>query len=261
MVMEKQLRVLVIGSTPYIIDAQARCLRQYNDMDTVISFSQLRKGEGHYTGSFNRTGKWISPGDPLKDPLLEVILPERLLQEAGQLTNLDKADLNTLSHHKDWGFYMGDEETALRFSGKLPHIELAGSDFTVDWRLKELRETNEPWNRIQLDGLEMSDSGEHYLCFYDTDAHETINDISEILARPEKVVLLEIPYEVALDPVAVAREYGIGDIELLPEHPVKMYQKAKVTALSAEMTSRITLLQHSSGKRAEGWERPDQNER
>jgi hypothetical protein len=261
MVMEKQLSVLVIGSTPYIIDAHAQCLRQYNDMDMVISFSQLAKGEGYYTGSFQRTGKWIRPGDPAKEPLLEVILPDRLLQDAGQLTNPDKADLNTLSHHKGWGFYIGDEETALRFSGKLPHIELAGSDFTVDWRLKELREMNEPWNRIQLDGLEMSDSGEHYLCFYNTDAHKTTNDISEILARPEKVVLLEIPYEVELDPVAVAREYGIGDIELLPEHPVKMYQKAKVTALSAEMTSRITLLHYPSANRAEGWERPDRNER
>ena len=40
-----------------------------------------------------------------------------------------------------------------RLAGLLPHIDLAGTDFIVDWRLKELREKDAPWNRIKLKSL------------------------------------------------------------------------------------------------------------
>jgi hypothetical protein len=43
--------------------------------------------------------------------------------------------------------------------------------------------------------------------------------------------VLEIPYEIKLDPVAVAREYGIGEIDLLTDHPFQMKLAAKVTPL------------------------------
>ncbi|WP_345209335.1 hypothetical protein [Mucilaginibacter gynuensis] len=31
---------------------------------------------------------------------------------------------------------------AARRAGKLPHIDINGTDFTIDWRLKELRQTD-----------------------------------------------------------------------------------------------------------------------
>jgi hypothetical protein len=37
---------------------------------------------------------------------------------------------------------------------------------------------------------------------------------------------------IQLDPIAVAREYGIGETDLLNDHPFQMNLKAKVTPLS-----------------------------
>ncbi len=120
----------------------------------------------------------------------------------------------------------------IRLSGKLPHIDLAGTDFTVDWRLRQLRETEEPWKHISLDNLEMDESGEAYLCFYHTLTHEVFIPEEDIKELPVNVVVMEIPYELKLDPVAVARDLGIGETDLLDEHPIQQTLVAKVTPLS-----------------------------
>ncbi|MBT2560115.1 hypothetical protein J7E50_02620 [Pedobacter sp. ISL-68] len=109
----------------------------------------------------------------------------------------------------------------LRSAGTLPHIDINGTDFTIDWRLKELRETASPWNNINLKNMEMSRSGEQYLCFYDTVNHREWDFDPDITAPPENVVLLEIPYEVKLDPYAVAREYGIDPAEFISDYPIE----------------------------------------
>lgn len=38
----------------------------------------------------------------------------------------------------------------IRLSGKLPHIDLAGTDSTIDWRLRQMRETEAPWKHISF---------------------------------------------------------------------------------------------------------------
>ncbi len=148
------------------------------------------------------------------------------------LTDDFKRDLNTSSKIQEWGFYLSGRDTALRLSGMLPHIDLAGTDFTIDWRLKELRETEFPWKNISLRNMEMSDSGEEYLCFYNTETHELFEPDESLFELPEHIVVLEIPNEIKLDPVAAAREYGIGETDLLTDHPIQMTSAAKVTLLS-----------------------------
>lgn len=120
----------------------------------------------------------------------------------------------------------------IRLAGKLPHIDLAGTDFTVDWRLKEMRETELPWKNISFDDLEMDDHGDNYLCFFDTEIHELYMPPGNLLKLPDNVVVLEIPNEVKLDPVAVARQYGSDLNELLKEHPIQETLKAKLWPLS-----------------------------
>jgi hypothetical protein len=120
----------------------------------------------------------------------------------------------------------------IRLSGVLPHIDLAGTDFTIDWRLRQLRETNQPWNHINLEEMEMDEFGKAYLCFYDIINHEIYIPDESITELPEDVVVLEIPYELKLDPVAVARDYGIGETDLLGEHPIQQTLAAKVSPLS-----------------------------
>ena len=119
-----------------------------------------------------------------------------------------------------------------RLSGVLPHIDLAGTDFTVDWRLKELRETDAPWNHIDLEYMEMSDSGEEYICLYDTEHHILYSPDENITELPKNVVMLEIPNELALDPVAVARTFEMNESTFLNDYPIQENLKATVKPLT-----------------------------
>lgn len=227
---------LVIGAAPFIIDPVKRELVQFNNNDHIIRFDDLKEEDGYYSAKFDKnrdklSTEWLEFGKDYYH-ILNVIIPAPIIDAPGSLTPEFIQDLNHLGHDKEWGFYLADHDTALRLSGMLPHIDLAGTDFTIDWCLKELRETDEPWNRISLKDMDMSDSGEEYLCFYNTDTHELFEPDEDLFEMPENVVVLEIPYEVKLDPVAVAREYGIGETDLLPDHPFQMKLTAKVTPLS-----------------------------
>lgn len=234
--MEQELEIIAFGAIPFVIDREKHEFRQFNRPDNIIKFEDLKKEEGYYSASFNKNANYLSIArlklSPDNEDHLDVSLPAPIIDSPELLTDNFKHDLNISSNHQEWGFYLSDHATALRLSGMLPHIDLAGTDFTIDWRLKQLRETEEPWKNISLKEMEMSDSGEEYLCFFHTETHELFEPDENLFDLPDKVVVLEIPYEIKLDPVAVAREYGIGETDLLTDHPFQMKLVAKVTPLS-----------------------------
>jgi len=71
-----------------------------------------------------------------------------------------------------------------------------------------MRDIAQPWKSISFDDFEMDDYGDKYLCFFNTETHELYMPPDDLMELPENVVVLEIPNELHLDPVAVAREYG-----------------------------------------------------
>lgn len=125
-----------------------------------------------------------------------------------------------------------DERLATRLKGVLPHIDLDGTDFTIDWRLRELRETDSPWNKLDFNVMDMAESGEEYYCLYNAADHTHYPFDDTITQLPENVVLLEIPYEVKLDPVAVAREYHIDPHDFVSKNPISANLKATVKPIA-----------------------------
>jgi predicted ABC-type ATPase len=119
-----------------------------------------------------------------------------------------------------------------RLAGALPTINLAGTEFTIDWRLRELRESAAPWNKISFENPAMSESGDRYLCLYNTQKHTLYQVSNNIKSLPKNVVMLEIPYELKLDPVAVARERNIDTTEFVRNHPIQAELTAVVKPLS-----------------------------
>ena len=233
--MTTEKTLLIIGSAPFIIDSKQREFRRFNRPENKIPFEDLKNEGAFYSHRY--TGKAIGVYekidlDNLLDVNIDLIIPALILESNGLMTTALQNDLNLMSQKEGWGFFLGDDNLAMRLSGKLPHIDLAGTDFTIDWRLKELRETELPWKHISLRDMEMSDNGEEYLCFYNTETHELFEPDEKLLELPENVVVLEIPNEVKLDPVAVAREHGMEATGLLNEHPLQMQLAAKVTPLA-----------------------------
>jgi hypothetical protein len=124
------------------------------------------------------------------------------------------------------------ELIAWRLAGKLPHIDINGTDFTIDIRLGELRESPAPWNRIDISEMETAPDSDDRLFFYHTREHnEWIMD-DGITELPKHVVLVALPNELILDPVAAARKVGFDDEEFLAEYPILQNLKAGVTPLS-----------------------------
>ncbi|MBD1385848.1 hypothetical protein IDJ75_11205 [Mucilaginibacter rigui] len=124
------------------------------------------------------------------------------------------------------------ELIAWRLAGKLPHIDINGTDFTIDIRLDELRETQAPWNRIDISDMETAPDSDDRLFFYHTKEHTPWELKDEITEVPEHVVLVALPPELILDPVAAARKVGFNDEEFLQEHPIRQYIKAGITPLA-----------------------------
>lgn len=144
-----------------------------------------------------------------------------------------------------------------RASGILPHIEIAGIDFTVDWRLFELRETDAPWNHIRLDYIDLSDDGEWYLLLFDTATHQVFDFHDEVTEVPDTVVFLQIPDETKLDPVALARQFRVDPLEFIQEHPILPSLKAMAIPLSE--TNIPALVAQNRRRMENGWNDIDED--
>ena len=87
-----------------------------------------------------------------------------------------------------------------RIGGKLPEIDIAGTMFFVEVRLRELRSDFRLMKRINLDKLETGPDGESYRFAYDTNLKEQVNIDPGIMEWPKEVVIVEIPGDLKLDP-------------------------------------------------------------
>jgi hypothetical protein len=115
--------------------------------------------------------------------------------------------------------------------GILPEIDIVGHSYTVDLRLNELRNVGFPSKKLSLDEMVTSPDGKHYLFFYDRESRTILHASSDMLTLPKNAVLVTIPDEMGLDPVGVARKYGLGDEYFLKMHPYEKGPKAKITSM------------------------------
>ncbi len=147
--------------------------------------------------------------------------------------------------------YSDSELLDRRLSGILPRIDIAGQQFIVDWKQRELRMESDPGKCIGLNGMPMSEDGERYLCLYDFKANTVLHFTDRTIEMPQNMVALEIPSELKLDPVGVARECGLADTFMLDRYPILRDLKARVilpedTALPDMIRQNITRLEQGT---------------
>ncbi|UOE47809.1 hypothetical protein MTO98_25705 [Mucilaginibacter sp. SMC90] len=147
--------------------------------------------------------------------------------------------------------------TLRRLAGKLPRIDIGGIDFTVDWHLQQLRETEKPWNRLNIRDMELFTDGDGYVSYYHVFNHELFQMDDDPVELPAHVMLLQIPNEIILDPIGAAREHGLGDLELLREFPILEVIKGNLISLSETALPEIVAqnaakLQRDAGTRRIG---------
>lgn len=124
-----------------------------------------------------------------------------------------------------------DAETKRKL-GILPQIEIAGEHFFIDLRLQELRHVRDFTPILSLKKFTLTEDSEQYWAFYHLMLRQIIDIDPKLTEFPDNVILIKIPNELGLDPIGAARIYGIDDVEVLKEYPIRENLKAEVVPLS-----------------------------
>lgn len=229
--MQKILPQVIIAGTAFLIDAAKEELRDAADTGNSIPFDKLKDEGGYFTMLYDVNSKniWTNlvAADEKNDHLRKIILPALILSKNQAISDELARSINQQSSERNWGIYAVNGKLARRLAGELPGINIDGSRFIVDWRLKELRDANDVSRKIDLSRLDMNEEGTEYVCLYNTKSKEVIYNAGAYQAD-DHVAILRIPYELKLDPVAVARQYGLKETELLEKFPMQEVLNARL---------------------------------
>lgn len=231
--MKRQLPIYIIEGTRFIVDVQQGELRQEDRPENVISFEDMQYKESHYTFEYDRSTNTL-PFSLTADPknIIEVQVPPMVKLDPEGMAEKYKVPVTSLQDKTDFDVIIDKELLQERLNGKLPIINIAGHDFIIDFRLKELRPKDDFSTSIRLHDLHYSLYEEKYLAFYHIASHRVIDiDSARIKELPQGVVQIEIPFERKLDPVAAAREYGTNYKDMLIKYPIHKNLEAKVTPI------------------------------
>ena len=220
---------LFIDHVHFKMDMEHSRLYQESDPENTISLDSLKDEGGYYSCLFDKAGSNLFHGvvgtvDDLSN-VLPVVIPKEVFD--GDKNMLDS--INFESQISQWHIYLADEETMQRLHGVLPEIDIAGQDYIVDLNLGELIHSEDPKERINLKRLVPSPDGTEYHGFYNVKTGsfaEPLSGDEDI----EELMLVQIPYELKLDPIGVARQRGLKDTELIMVHPRRDRLKATIVA-------------------------------
>lgn len=123
-------------------------------------------------------------------------------------------------------------ELQQRIAGKLPQIEIVGTMFFVDVRLRELRADYGLKSKIGLDKLEIGPDGESYRFAFNTETKQMVEIDRKITEWPKNVLIIEIPGDVKLDSYSVAIKNGLDPVAFVKTHPIERELKAKIIPIS-----------------------------
>ena len=123
-------------------------------------------------------------------------------------------------------------------SRKLPEFTIGGTVFTVDARIYEFREKEEPWNKIPMDDF-LEDAPTNIL--FDTQAKKIYEGSTSVNVRPAHVEMIKIPPLVELDPVGLARHYNLDD---------DVFKKTVVVKLTTPYLEGLEQNKRSRGKKS-----------
>lgn len=225
--------IYLIEGTSFEVDVAQQLLRQTNDSNNIISFTRDMQDNGtFYELRYDLDGQ-CAQGQQSDQGLVKMI-------RVPQLTELDPEGM-AVAYGKPMAAVLGkcDYEVIVdaelverRHLGLLPVITIGDQRYTVDLRLKELRHLTDPRRSISLSRLDLSAEGDQYLFFYDLGKRTLVELDPKLTEFPEQVVLVKIPNEVGLDPVATAAAYGIDERQLLRRFPISAELQAQLVPLA-----------------------------
>lgn len=225
----RSLPEIIIEGNAFIVDVAFAELREKANPDNIISFNDLDIVGDKYVLHFDPESKNIDwdEENTSKTVLLDQMLkldPEGVAIKYGCSTiALPEADPELccdprLLHQR-------------LEQGKLPTISIMGQDYFIDLRMNELRSTDEHWRIVNLDTTEVS-TGDKFVFFYDHKNKEVFEVPHDIIVEPKNVVVVELPNELWLDPIACGRKYADDASHFLQMYPLQHNLQARIRPIS-----------------------------
>ncbi|MBT2561299.1 hypothetical protein J7E50_10700 [Pedobacter sp. ISL-68] len=228
--MARKLPEIELGATIFLFDVAFAELRQKDDPLNTISFYDMKNMGSHYEAKYSPAHKCISEYG--EDTIL-IHVPQMVHADPEGIAlkyNMAVADLPEFDRDLRCSEALFQE----RIQGRLPLVKIGADDYTVDWRLKEIRLFKEPWKNISLRDLDMNRTGDKYLFFYHPPSKSKVDLTEDITQMPLDVILVALPFELHIDPVAVAREHDLDERTFVNFYPVQ--QKVEVPLYPLSVT-------------------------
>jgi hypothetical protein len=233
MTKQRPVPIYTIEGTTFFVEVDKQVLRQTNDPGNEISFIHDMVDEGaRYRLFYDPERKNIPRQTDDPRQLKEIQVPPLVALDPDGMAAAYGTTVEQLKGKTDFEVIVDQELLALRHQGALPQIDIAGERFIVDVRLQELRHALNFHPAISLKSFELTNDGWKYEAFYHPVIRQVVGIDPKLTEFPDGVVKIQLPNEIGLDPVAVARRYGIDEHVLLRRHPIQKALKAKVIPLS-----------------------------
>ncbi|MNK11814.1 hypothetical protein D3C87_298630 [compost metagenome] len=249
----------------FFMDFLQRQLRECNNPGNVMRLDDMVDKGTHYEFLYDPTTNNIAsegrldgpnPDDPYRVSLKQ--MSQWDLRATAHIFHMEESDFRGMTDKEFFKLpYVAElknvtdnldpRQVALledRLKGALPEIKIGHEMYEVDWANKQLHCLNENGKRINLSTMDMNADGTEYICFYNQ-RHGIVADPKFQQQHYPDLVMLSIPYELKLDPVGVARQYGLKDYDLLEQHPIQEKLEAKLTPVYKQ---RQMQLQHKTNK-------------
>lgn len=139
-----------------------------------------------------------------------------------------------------------------RQKGTLPEIEFPGQVFIVNWRERVLV----PKGRLDLKPLKLSEKGKGFYAdnnhfIYDTEKKSWV-EYDDFDLSPN-MVIIRMPGGLTLDPVGVAREYGVDERAFVANNPIVPKLVAEVFRPSKREIQRILTKNNRHKPKISNW--------
>lgn len=122
----------------------------------------------------------------------------------------------------------GTEHLEQRLLGQLPEIKIGIRKYTLDWANRQMMNVDDAKEILRFSDLAPQEGG--YNAFFNLKTGKAYRSYHEDVNLDE-CVIIDIPHERILDSVAVARECGFKDTDLLGEYPYKKEHRALLVAV------------------------------
>lgn len=225
---------IALDGRVFMFDPEAKKLIQWANRMNTIDLSDLRGGKDYrFIYDKEKRNAVAGPNSrPASGKQMRISIPAEFFTWEKMPPDEVIRPLNELSLKKNQGFLLVNQALNRRINGHLPKIDIDGSLFFIDWRLREFRAVDDFMVRLETRDFSLSDDGNNYLFAYHTPTRSLRDIFSDITELPKDVVLVEVPNELALDPVAVARECGMSEAGLQHRYPVASSLSARIIPLS-----------------------------